>query len=105
MNCYYHYRTIGGYTLVSLYDNLADLIKAVAAIAAGGVVPDALVLVYDYDYNNVAGAVLTHAFAGDPAVNAAVPDFVIDGPSLADANDTITLHQVEDWYANWKRTH
>ena len=97
MECYYHYETIGGYVQMSVYDSLDDLIASRDADEDG----DIETLIYDHEFINIAKAILSHAFAGDTAfVEKCAQDFI--NSNITSNNHTLTLHQIEDWAANWK---
>jgi hypothetical protein len=97
MNCYYTYQPIGGYVKISVFKTLENLKTKILTDE------DIDTLVYDYDYRTIAASLLTHAFAGNSALaEACAEDFVRDAPV---DTDTISLHQIADWYANWKKTH
>jgi hypothetical protein len=102
MNCYYYYQPVGGYVKLSVFNTLSDIDDLKSGISDND--GDIGTLIHDYDYQTIAITILTHAFAGDSVLaERCAADFVNNTPVSAD--NTITLHQIADWVADWKKTH
>jgi hypothetical protein len=102
MNCIYYYQPKGGYVKLSVFNTTSDIADLKNGISDND--GDIDTLIYDYDYRTIAVSLLTHAFAGDTVLaERCATDFINTAPVNVD--ETITLHQIADWYADWKKTH